>query len=73
MPGRIGLLRLNGIQGSLDIVVVYLETGDVANGHKVAMEKIAETLRPRDRALTVIMGDFNFVLQDKDRWNKATG
>ena len=54
--------------------MVYLETGSDATPRRLeAMRKISKAIRPRAEALTLLLGDFNFVTSDRDRWCKPQG
>ena len=65
-----GILRLNGPSGALDIVTVYLDTGDATTRRTAEMRIIAGVFRLKEQALTLLLGDFNFVTNDRERWNK---
>ena len=67
-PGRVGMWRLDGPLGSLDVVCVYLDTGSYL-ARQNSIRIIARSLRHRSVALTVMCGDWNFVERDTDRWN----
>jgi len=74
VPGRVGILSLQGSLGSLDIVVAYFATGQEGSSQQQnALWTISRHLRPRERVLTVMMGDWNFVTEDKDRFCKTHG
>ena len=63
-------------RGHLDIYVVYLPAGGDGDAHGKRMQylrKIKEHIRPRDKALSIIAGDFNFVEVEEDRISKDTG
>ena len=71
-PGRIGKLTLCGANGAIDIVVMYLQTG---NDHSTdqrarisSMKKLAPHIASRAEVLTILMGDMNFVIDEQDRW-----
>ena len=71
-PGRAGILRLDGPSGSLDIVVLYLKTGNGPEHRKEREDtigKVSRFLRPQSEALTIVMGDWNFVREHEDRVN----
>ena len=58
IPGRVGRLSLRGALGCLDIFVSYFATGSQgAKERTTAMNKIAETVQPRHKVLTIMMGD----------------
>jgi len=70
MPGRVAILRLNGALGSLDLVAVYLKTGDgkaERDARRRAIHLLSLKLRTPDQALTVMAGDWNFVREKGDR------
>ena len=70
--GRAAMLKLAGKQGTLHIIVVYMDTKSACE-RKLLMDKISRFIRPKGEALTVMMGDFNFVTTEKDRWCKHNG
>jgi len=59
----------------MDLYSVYLPTGP--GSHRAARTAIARTLAgvmaPRSHTLSVIMGDFNYVLENEDRWTRESG
>ena len=68
--GRIGRLKMSGEKGSLHIYVVYLDP----DCHKQKIESIKALGAKLDpRAHSLIIGDFNFVESDCDRFLKSTG
>jgi len=67
-PGRVGLLRLEGDFGVLDIFYVYLDTQSHSNRSN-SLRLIRNAARPSHCALTILTGDFNFVELEEDRWN----
>ena len=71
--GRAGVLRLRGPNGALDIFVVYHHTGDSAEA-KASREStrtvLANSIKPQAEALTILMGDFNYVAHRRDRFSK---
>ena len=73
-PGRIAILHLKGEHGKLDIVVVYMPTGEDAKAErKVSISKLSNKMQPHNEILTIMAGDFNFVTKHTDRINKDTG
>ena len=72
IPGRIALLRLRGAEGNLDIVCMYADTHS-SRERRAAMDALATVLKPQHLALTILAGDFNYVCDAKDRWNKDQG
>ena len=71
VPGRAAILRLDGPSGSIDIGVVYLPTGAAKGDRDRIQTALAKALRPAQRALTVLVGDWNFVRETEDRMNLA--
>ena len=72
VPGRLAVLSLGGVHGALNIVVAYLPTG--SQGLKQRSNAIAELsriIRPQTQALTIMVGDWNFVTDTKDRYCKT--
>jgi len=82
IPGRLAFLRLRGPRGRIDICVCYFPTGTQSEDpdspgellplrrERSAMrEKLRAAMAPRETALSVVMGDFNTVVEAKDRWN----
>jgi exonuclease III len=67
VPGRVGALRLQGAQGGMDIVVVYLSTGDAAEERAQQRSSLAKALRSPASALSVVGGDFNYTAFTEDR------
>ena len=69
--GRIGILRLRAPAGSLDIAVVYLDTGAAAGAARISqMRSLSRALSAQAEALTVLIGDFNYVCKRNGRINK---
>jgi hypothetical protein len=73
-PGRAAILRLKGPQGSLDIGVVYLATGNSGDHRQrsATLAKVAVLIGPVAETLTLLVGDFNYVCHARDRATKAT-
>jgi hypothetical protein len=69
-PGRAATLRLDGPQGSLDLCVLYLHSGARPGRRRSAMEDVIRALRPREAALTLLFGDWNFTTDAMDRFRK---
>ena len=61
------MLRLDGPSGSLDIVTVYMPTGQAAQERAAVRDQIVAHIRPESRALMVMIGDWNFVRETRDR------
>ncbi len=72
--GRAAVLRLRGPRGCLDVFVLYMDTGSTGTkGRRATMARLAAAMQPPDRALTILVGDFNFASKPHDRFNKHTG
>ena len=68
VPGRVGILRLDGALGSLDLVVLYMPTGAAQEERARIRRAIRHGLRPREAALTLMFGDWNYVSENADRF-----
>jgi len=67
-PGRAAKLSLRGPNGALDIYVCYLPTGSEHEDQKqYVIRRLRESLAPNNSVLSILMGDWNFVMQDEDR------
>ncbi|CAK0871611.1 unnamed protein product [Prorocentrum cordatum] len=74
VPGRVALLHLRGPAGALDLVAVHLPTGPHASSERIAvLQHLGSHVQDRQKVLTVIAGDFNYVVAERDRINKDTG
>jgi len=75
VPGRVAILKLRGAQGALDIICVYLPTGDstYAAQRKDVIIRIGEHIQHKDKVLTIMSGDFNFVEDERDRCCTRSG
>ena len=73
VAGRAAILRLDGPLGSLDLVTVYMHTGQASDSRAEVRDAIARALRPPSRALTILIGDWNFVRESRDRMNLEAG
>ena len=71
-PGRIGILRLRGSCGSLDLCVCYLDSGNVQE-RSAACAQLAAQMMSSSKVLSIVFGDFNFVESAEDRLDKSTG
>ena len=72
-PGRAAKLSLRGPNGSLDLIVCYFPTGSDTDEHKRNLtQSLSDHLAPSDAALSVLMGDWNFVMEDDDRFCRHT-
>ena len=67
VAGRAAMLRLEGPQGAFDLIVVYLHTGKARKDRDRIRRAIYPHLRKPAEALTVIVGDWNFVTMKTDR------
>ena len=73
IPGRVGMLSLRGAEGALDLIVAYFATGQQgAKDRMIAMQKLAQQIKPREEALTIMVGDWNFAKDERGRFSKAT-
>lgn len=75
MPGRAAKLSLRGSNGALDLYVCYLHTGTEAATEECKrqlIQRISDSIAPRDTTLTILMGDWNFVMRDGDRFCRRT-
>ena len=70
--GRAAVLRLDGPTGSLDIFTVYLHSGQRQNARMEIVRDIAAAMRPASQALSIMMGDWNFVTDPTDRYQANT-
>ena len=71
MYGRLLLFQGNHPQGALDIFVVYLDPGADAATRCASLRIIRRYIRLN--AHTIILGDFNFVECEQDRYMKEEG
>ena len=68
-PGRLAKLALNGPNGALDLYVCYFPTGSTSEEDKRQLiRRKSDTVAPKDEALTLLMGDWNFVMRTDDRF-----
>ena len=70
-PGRVAILRLEGPRGRLDMVVLYLHTGNARKDRDSLRHQLLPHLRPPNEVLTLIIGDWNFVTTQTDRMGFA--
>ena len=71
-PGRLAKLPLRGPNGSLDLVVAYLPTGSGTDGEKKRLlDVLLHNMAPREEVLTLVMGDWNFVTDNVDRFSSS--
>ena len=72
VPGRVGILTLRGKHGTLDLVVAYLASGsDAAQDRITTIRAVAHHIRPRNKTLTIMTGDWNFAFDKRDRFCKS--
>ena len=64
----LGMLRLRGKVGRIDLVVVYANTGAVAEARGDLRLRISRALAPQHVALTVLAGDWNYTALAEDRF-----
>ena len=69
-PGRAVILRLDGHLGSLGLYVVYLHTGAARARRDATKAAILRSLRSQGSCLSLLLGDWNFVADDKERFHK---
>ena len=68
VPGRVAKLQLRGASGGLDLYVCYLPTGSMNEEQKQqAINKLRDTIAHNDEVLSILMGDWNFVMNNEDR------
>ena len=72
IPGRLATLRLHGPHGNLDITCAYFDATS-HDARRSAIHVLSQSLRGRSVALSIVMGDFNFVMDRKDRWSSLGG
>ena len=76
IPGRAARLRLQGPLGALDIYVTYMQVGTDQEdklARKNTINAISMAMAAREQTLSLIMGDWNFVMDKVDRWSKCSG
>ena len=70
--GRLGKLKLRGLAGALDIIVAYMAIGLGLQADRAARLRsykiLKENIAPREEVLTILLGDWNWVAEDRDRW-----
>ena len=69
---RLAVLRCHGAQGDLDIFVIYASAKDSSERWET-FKRIPQYTRPRDQALSLFLGDFNYVEETGDRFCLAAG
>ena len=58
--GRVAKLKLTGPEGNLDLMVVYLQSGQHKADREHSRRQMMANITGRDKALTIIGGDFNY-------------
>ena len=66
--GRVAILHLTGHLGNLDICCSYLDATSSVERCRV-LRCLGRRIRPQVSTLTILAGDFNFVVDEKDRWS----
>jgi len=66
--GRVAILHLYGPYGNLEICCVYLDATSSSERCRV-LKHLGGRMRVPSSTLTVSAGDFNFVMDEKDRWS----
>ena len=70
--GRLARLRLRGPGGDLDLWAVYLATGEDPKADYTARKRTRQLLHnnlaPPSTTLSVVAGDWNYVVHNNDRW-----
>ncbi len=69
--GRIGRLILDGPKGALHIYICYLQSGGTKDNRDArlrSIEILSHHLEDRSKALSICIGDWNFVELDCDRY-----
>ena len=69
IQGRVGVLRLLGPEGNLDIWNVYMPASDTQLRQK-CIASLAKNIQPADITLSIIVGDWNFTMHRHDRITK---
>ena len=70
-PGRAAVLRLAGFLGDLDIYTMCMPSGGERPAREGLAHRIATTLRPQSQALSLMLGDWDFVVDPKQRFSRA--
>ena len=70
--GRIAKLQLRGRHGELDIFICYLCPHSKTD-RAVSFRLLSQNVKPSGQTLSVVMGDFNVVTSNHDRWCKTSG
>ena len=76
VPGELACLHLRGQEGNLDLYSAYFPTGMQAdeeatlfNKRALCRSRLHGHLSPGDLCLSIVGGDFNYVIADRDRIN----
>lgn len=66
--GRVAQLKLRGPNGALDLYTCYFPTGtsEEQEHKRLLVQKLKRSVAPRDAVLSVLMGDWNFVMNAED-------
>ena len=69
VPGRAAILRCWGNEGRIQIGMVYLQTGNSGGrAERIdTMQQLTSELEKGGKTLTILAGDFNFVMNKIDR------
>lgn len=70
--GRVATLHLHGPYGNLDICCAYLDATSSA-ARRRSLHKLGRVVKPKSTTLTILAGDFNFVVDRHDRWSEQSG
>ena len=77
-PGAAARLSLSGPEGDLDLLPIYMPTGNQGTEDNSLFDlwcqlraSIAKQIRPQQAAFTILAGDFNYVGLPSDRWSCA--
>ena len=71
VPDRAAILRCWGMEGKVQVGVVYLHTGNSGGRRERTdtMRRLVDAMSCWGPALNIIAGDFNFVVDPKDRFS----
>ena len=70
--GRLGVLRLQGQNGALDIFATHCDPHE-ARARQATLQTFASSTNLKTQCLTILCGDFNFVEHNGDRICKDSG
>jgi hypothetical protein len=71
--GRIAALRLRGASGGLDIFTVHLEPALPTSGYITQLSLLRAAIKPYAEAHSFLAGDWNFDLDEEDRFDPEAG